>query len=230
MIENKIIIGDSIIYRQGLKRLVYYPKMLFGNSIKIDSRPKRTINYINDNDNYLKLKEYEYIFIQIGIVDCYPRYKLKKGNKIDINKYSVDSEIETFENNIKKLVNVLVPNFNKLILISIVQPPKQYTMVRNHNYSEIIKKQVFLYNNIFKKYAETHKFVYYVDIDDKFQNKYNIDEYLADASGHVYPNKEIVFKYAKIIKEALLELQIPGLNFDNFEKIIKKKKENEKKI
>ena len=209
MTKNKIVLSDSIIYRQnrGRKGLIPYPTLLFGDSIEIDAISHKTTDSITKDDYYLKLKDYEYIFIHLGICDCYPRYK--DLDNLDINKFNVNVNIETFENNIKKLISVLDPNFNKLIIMSITTPPKQYAIVRNKDYSEIVKKQVELYNNIYKKYASEYNYGYYIDIDDKLQNKYDIDEYLMDGSGHVIENLETIYKYAKLVKEIIEESQIP---------------------
>lgn len=209
MSKNKIILGDSIIYRQmnGRKGLIPYPTLLFGDSIEIDAISHKTTSYITKNDYYLKLKNYEYIFIHLGICDCYPRYK--DLDNIDINKYGVRVDINTFENNIKKLISVLDPNFNKLILMSIVEPPKQHIIVRNIDYSEIVKKQVRLYNNIYKKYARKYDNVYWVNMNFNFQKKYNINEYLLDNSGHIIENLETIYKYAKLVKYTIKNSNIP---------------------
>ena len=209
MIKNKIVLSDSIIYRQnsGRKGLIPYPTLLFGDSIEIDAISHKTTNSITKNDYYLKLKDYEYIFIHLGICDCYPRYK--DLNNIDINKYDVRVDIDTFENNIKKLISVLDPNFNKLILMSIVEPPKQHIIVRNKDYSKIVKKQVGLYNNIYKKYARKYDNVYWVNMNFNFQKKYNIDEYLLDNSGHIIENLETIYKYAKLVKKTMEDVHVP---------------------
>ena len=209
MSKNKIILGSSNIYRHmnGRKGLIPYPTLLFGDSIEIDAYSHRTIKSITKDEYYLKLKDYEYIIIHFGICDCYPRYR--DLNNIDINKYDVRVDIETFENNIKKLISVLDPNFNKLILMSIVEPPKQYSIVRNKDYSEIVKKQVGLYNNIYKKYARKYDNVYWINANYDFQNKYNIDEYLLDNSGHIIENLETIYKYAKLVKKTMKESHIP---------------------
>ena len=209
MIKNKIVLSDSIIYRQnsGRKGLIPYPTLLFGDSIEIDAISHKTTDYITKDEYYLKLKDYEYIFIHLGICDCYPRYK--DLNNIDINKYDVRVDIDTFENNIKKLISVLDPNFNKLILMSIVEPPKQHIIVRNKDYSKIVKKQVGLYNNIYKKYARKYDNVYWVNMNFNFQKKYNIDEYLLDNSGHIIENLETIYKYAKLVKKTMEDVHVP---------------------
>ena len=200
MSKNKIILSDSIVYRQmnDRKGLIPYPTLLFSDSIEIDAISHKTTNYITKDDYYLKLKDYEYIFIHLGICDCYPRYK--DLNNIDINKYNVRVSIDTFENNIKKLISVLDPNFNKLILMSIVEPPTQYA---------IVQKQVLLYNNIYKKYARKYDYVYWINMNFNLQKKYNINEYLLDKSGHIIENLETVYKYAKLVKNTMKEAHIP---------------------
>jgi hypothetical protein len=209
MSKNKIILSDSIVYRQmnGRKGLIPYPTLLFGDSIEIDAISHKNTNYITKDEYYLKLKDYEYIIIHLGICDCYPRYR--DLDNIDINKYDVRVDIDTFENNIKKLISVLDPNFNKLIIMSIVEPPKQYAIVRNKDYNEIVQKQVTLYNNIYKKYAKKYDYVYWINMNYNLQKKYNINEYLLDNSGHIIENLETIYKYAKLVKKTMEDVHVP---------------------
>lgn len=78
-----------------------------------------------------------------------------------------------FEKYIKNMVNVFK---KKIILISIVCPPKKYLHIKKQSYCHIVQSQINKYNNVYKKIAKENKRIYYIDLEQLF-TKENINKY-----------------------------------------------------
>jgi hypothetical protein len=218
--KNVCVIADSLFFRQ--KRIILLKnkfiskikstdEILFLNYNIIDYKiSANNTNKLNDIIKKIKKYKIEIILINLGIVDCYPRYKNKNDDNLE--NYYQFVPIKKYESNINNLINNF-PN-TKIYYLSIMYPNKNLTIMRGKNYYEYVKKEIDIYNNLLKKIDEKNKNFFFINLYNNLQkiyDKYEIEytDIFFDNSGHLHEYKDICNKQKVInIYTELCELTI----------------------
>lgn len=187
----------------------------------------------------IKKIKYDYIIINLGIVECYTRYLInnyltppndvifkKNREDITINDWYQHQNIDTFKSNFIYFIENVPSNikiFIHLILLPIESECIFYTDKSNNisfNYYKILKKQIDSFN-AFLISLNKYKNIYICDFYSEINNnpKYEYATFIRDTSTHIVNAKFI--EYNKIYKNIInnFDLNDKRIRLDNDDEI-----------